>query len=202
MADFILLRDKNIADYRGWVKEFLAQNINDLNAAKIIIHNDLELAIKLSLSGGADIENIKQDAISVATAAKSGDGVKQNLAKISGIHFSSDKISLLSKTPKNLLKIASTHNFSEIKMACELNADFITFSPIFATPNKGEPKGLNALKSACEFAAKINANTKIIALGGIINKAQTAQIAHLMQSGDGVKSCFNLAGFASIRYFF
>ena len=102
-----------------------------------------------------------------------------------GIHFSSNFIHLLKDTPSNLIKIASTHNIKEIELANQYGADFITFSPIFATPNKGEPKGLEALKEAVKIS-----KAKVIALGGIMS---AEQICAVMKCG--------VAGFASIRYF-
>ena len=94
-------------------------------------------------------------------------------------------IHLLKDTPSNLIKIASTHNIKEIELANQYGADFITFSPIFATPNKGEPKGLEALKEAVKIS-----KAKVIALGGIMS---AEQICAVMKCG--------VAGFASIRYF-
>ena len=102
-----------------------------------------------------------------------------------GVHFSSNFIHLLKDTPSNLIKIASTHNIKEIELANQYGADFITFSPIFATPNKGEPKGLEALKEAVKIS-----KAKVIALGGIMS---AEQICAVMKCG--------VAGFASIRYF-
>lgn len=102
-----------------------------------------------------------------------------------GVHFSSNFIHLLKDAPSNLIKIASTHNIKEIELANQYGADFITFSPIFATPNKGEPKGLEALKEAVKMS-----KAKVIALGGIMS---AEQICAVMKCG--------VAGFASIRYF-
>lgn len=102
-----------------------------------------------------------------------------------GVHFSSNFIHLLKDTPSNLIKIASTHNIKEIELTNQYGADFITFSPIFATPNKGEPKGLEALKEAVKMS-----KAKVIALGGIMS---AEQICAVMKCG--------VAGFASIRYF-
>lgn len=82
-----------------------------------------------------------------------------------------------------LLVIASTHNLEEIALARE--ADFLTYSPIFATPNKGTPKGLENLKEILDTIAK-----PIFALGGIVSEEEVKQVC---QAG--------AYGFASIRYF-
>lgn len=109
------------------------------------------------------------------------------LLNADGLHFSSNNIINIKNAPKNMLKIASTHNEEEIIKACENGADFITFSPIFEC-NKGAPKGIDALKAATKLASKYKVKT--LALGGINNASQIEQI----------KST-KCAGFGAIRYF-
>lgn len=79
----------------------------------------------------------------------------------------------------------SAHSFEDIALAQSLGADYVTFSPIFATPNKGEPKGIEMLAEAVALF-----EIPIIALGGIVEEWHVEQIA---SSG--------AYGFASIRYF-
>ncbi|WP_067175741.1 thiamine phosphate synthase [Sulfurospirillum sp. UCH001] len=103
-----------------------------------------------------------------------------------GVHLPShalDKIEMAKAF--DLEVIVSTHTFSEIEEAQKRGADAITFSPIFATPNKGEPLGLEKLK---EINDRIH--IKCFALGGIINT-------------DQVNACEDVGvyGFASIRFF-
>jgi len=106
--------------------------------------------------------------------------------KFDGVHLRSDQLDLIkSAKRKKLIVIASTHNLFEIKKAIKNRADFITYSPIFFTPHKGEPKGLNILRKMIS-----KNNIKIIALGGIVNRYQIHKIK--------LKKSF---GFASIRYF-
>ena len=103
-----------------------------------------------------------------------------------GIHLTSkqfDKIKLAKDA--NLFTIISCHNEEDIKKAIQNNADTITYSPIFETPNKGKAKGVEELKEVNE-----KYSIKIIALGGIIDESHIDQI----------KAC-KLNGFASIRYF-
>ncbi len=103
-----------------------------------------------------------------------------------GVHLSSKQFSKISNAKKQgLFCVVSTHNEEEIHQAMALGADAVTYSPIFSTPNKGIPKGLEDLK---EKVAKIN--IKIIALGGIISDKQIAEIEST-----------NAFAFASIRYF-
>ena len=59
----------------------------------------------------------------------------------------------------------STHRKDQILQAASAGADFVTFSPIFATPSKlsfGPPQGLAELKLACQAAP-----LPVFALGGI-----------------------------------
>ncbi|MEJ5168255.1 MAG: thiamine phosphate synthase, partial [Arcobacteraceae bacterium] len=65
-------------------------------------------------------------------------------------------------------------------------ADAVTYSPVFDTPDKGKPIGLEALDMAKNEVAAI----MIFALGGIVTKEQI----------DSIKQT-KADGFASIRYF-
>ncbi|MDQ7067917.1 MAG: thiamine phosphate synthase [Sulfurimonas sp.] len=81
--------------------------------------------------------------------------------------------------------IISCHTKEEVLNAEELGADYVTYSPIFSTPNKGEPKGVHDLQNI------VNATSlKVFALGGIITEEQVKEVE---KSG--------AYGFASIRYF-
>lgn len=101
-----------------------------------------------------------------------------------GIHLTAAQFDEISRAKEaGLFVIASTHSYEEAVKAKE--ADAITYSPIFHSPNKGIPKGLEDLK---EITGKIN--TKIFALGGILSAEQIKQ----------VETC-GVYGFASIRYF-
>jgi thiamine-phosphate pyrophosphorylase len=101
-----------------------------------------------------------------------------------GVHLSSLQFCEIEKAKKaGLYVIASTHSYEEVLLASQ--ADAITYSPIFHSPNKGKPKGLADLK---EIKGKIKTN--IFALGGITSKEQIKQVEDL-----------GVYGFASIRYF-
>jgi len=103
-----------------------------------------------------------------------------------GIHLTSRQIEDIVKAKAlGLFVVVSTHTHDEALRAQRLGANMITYSPIFDTPNKGNPIGLGALK---ELQGIIS--LPIIALGGIITKEQ---IQMCIDSG--------ASGFASIRYF-
>lgn len=103
-----------------------------------------------------------------------------------GVHINKAHYNhILDAKQSNHFVIASTHDLEEALYVQELGADAITYSPIFYTPHKGEPKGLEKLK---EINDKINIHC--FALGGIIEESQ-------------VQACKKVGvfGFASIRYF-
>jgi len=103
-----------------------------------------------------------------------------------GIHLTSTQFeSIADAKALGLYVIISTHTHEEALKAQSLGADAITYSPIFASPNKGEPKGLEDLK---EIVDKIE--VPIFALGGIVTQEQIK----------AVEEC-GAYGFASIRYF-
>ncbi len=81
--------------------------------------------------------------------------------------------------------IVSTHSFKEAKESEAYGAWGVTYGPIFQTPGKGPPKGLEKLK---EITGKISIN--LFALGGIVTPEHVDAVE---RSGAD--------GFASIRYF-
>ena len=103
-----------------------------------------------------------------------------------GVHLPSYLMKDIKDAKKlNLEVVFSAHSLEDALRAQDLGADAITISPIFETPNKGKPLGLEKLK---EINDKIS--IKCFALGGIVCEAQVSACAK-----EGVY------GFASIRYF-
>ena len=104
-----------------------------------------------------------------------------------GVHLTSTQFDDILKAKElGLYVIISCHTFEDIQKAIDYQADAVTYSPIFETPNKGTPKGIEALKEVVDKYPNIN----IIALGGIINDEQIEQISKM-----------KAYGIASIRYF-
>lgn len=62
------------------------------------------------------------------------------------------------QTLAGLVVARSCHALTEIKAT---NADFVTFGPVFASPGKGPPTGLDALRVACQLGKPV------YALGGV-----------------------------------
>lgn len=76
-------------------------------------------------------------------------------ARADGVHLPSDAPE---QTLPGLLVARSCHTLLEVKNA---RADFVTFGPLFESPGKGTPLGLDALRSACQLGKSV------YALGGI-----------------------------------
>jgi len=106
--------------------------------------------------------------------------------KADGIHVSSyDFKTIALAKEKNLYVVASTHNIEEAKSAISYGADALTYSPIFDTPGKGKPVGLENLKEIIDII-----DAPIFALGGIITQEHILALEEV-----------HPYGFASIRYF-
>ncbi len=104
-----------------------------------------------------------------------------------GVHLTSSQIYLIPLAKeKNLEVIVSTHTLDEVLKAQNLGADAVTYSPIFASPGKGKPKGLVNLKDILS-----KCNIKVFALGGVVE----AKHIEMLEQTD-------VYGFASIRYFY
>ena len=104
-----------------------------------------------------------------------------------GIHLPSTAFSEIKEAKDSGLKvIISTHTKEEVLNAESIGTDYVTYSPIFATPNKGKPKGVDELK-----ALVAQTQIKVFALGGIVKQGEVDLIE---QSA--------AYGFASIRYFY
>ncbi len=84
------------------------------------------------------------------------------------------------QTLRGLLIARSCHTLAEIKTSA---ADFVTFGPVFDTPEKGKPAGLQALSAACKLGKPV------YALGGV----NWDNAAHCMSVG--------AEGIAGIRLF-
>lgn len=104
-----------------------------------------------------------------------------------GVHLTSGQFNDIKEAKEmGLFVIISTHTHEEVLRAQMLGADAVTYSPIFASPNKGEPKGIEDLRELLEIC-----EIKVFALGGIVTVEHVAMIERT-----------KVYGFASIRYFY
>ncbi|HEX9930138.1 MAG TPA: thiamine phosphate synthase [Pyrinomonadaceae bacterium] len=87
-------------------------------------------------------------------------------ADADGVHLTADSLSakiIRQNFPKNFIIGVSAHTLEDVLRVKSEGADFATFSPIFSTPNKGEPQGLEKLREVCAAAKPF----PIVALGGV-----------------------------------
>ncbi len=103
-----------------------------------------------------------------------------------GVHLTSQQVSEIAAVSRDFFTVVSTHTLHEALDAEMRGADAVTISPIFASPGKGEGKGVDFL---CNVSRKLQ-KAKVFALGGIVSQKEIAQIHRC-----------NPYGFASIRYF-
>ena len=103
-----------------------------------------------------------------------------------GVHLNSLQRGLIKQcADSSLLCAFSAHSFEDIEFAQSAGASFVTFSPIFNSPGKGKPLGLDLLKRAVSSFC-----IPIFALGGIDRESRVRAVG----------AC-GVEGFASIRYF-
>jgi thiamine-phosphate pyrophosphorylase len=110
-----------------------------------------------------------------------------NSLEASGVHLTSTQFDEIKKAKElGLEVIISTHTLDEVLKAEFLGADAVTYSPIFSSPGKGKPKGIDNLKDILK-----ECKIKVIALGGIIEEENIRALRDT-----------KAYGFASIRYFY
>ncbi|HEY2291185.1 MAG TPA: thiamine phosphate synthase [Thermoanaerobaculia bacterium] len=107
-------------------------------------------------------------------------------AGAAGVHLPADGVpvgALRERFGEGVLIGRSTHTAGEVARARDEGADYVTFGPVFATPGKGAPVGLEGLARAAA------AGVPVFALGGVTLE----RIGDLAGTG--------AAGVAAIRLF-
>ena len=108
-------------------------------------------------------------------------------AEADGVHLTSNSLSaeiIRRSFPKDFVIGVSAHTIDAAEKAKRNGADFVTFSPIFETPDKGAPQGIEKLREVCEKLKPF----PVIALGGI----DETNYKPVLENGAG--------GFAAIRF--
>jgi thiamine-phosphate pyrophosphorylase len=108
-------------------------------------------------------------------------------AKADGVHLTVDSLSaeiIRRSFPKKFIVGVSAHTVEEAETAKSQGANFITFSPVFSSPGKGEPQGIEKLREVCERLDPF----PVVALSGI-NETNYTEI---LETG--------ASGFAAIRF--
>lgn len=108
-------------------------------------------------------------------------------ARADGVHLPADGLSaavVRRSFPSEFLIGVSTHSAEEALAGQTNGADFVTFGPVFESPGKGKPQGLEALKRVCRLLDPF----PVIALGGI----DESNYENVLEGG--------ASGFAAIRF--
>ena len=103
-----------------------------------------------------------------------------------GVHLTSNSIPvnvIRSMVPADFLVGISSHSLDDAMAAAQDGADFAVLAPVFDTPGKGEPLGIDMLAEVCRATQPF----PILALGGTNER----NLAEVLRAGAG--------GFAAIR---
>ncbi len=121
-----------------------AENITGKTSTKLLVNDRADIA----LAGGAD-------GVHLASRSVSADIIRQSF-------------------PKNFIIGVSAHTIEKAEAARRQGANFVTFSPIFSSPGKGKPQGVEKLREVCEQLKPF----PVIALGGIdeTNSAKVLEV--------------------------
>ena len=87
-------------------------------------------------------------------------------ARADGVHLTASSLPVTvirNGFPKEFVIGVSTHTFDATSKAAKDGADFAVFGPIFDSPGKGDPVGIEALSEVCERSRPF----PVIGLGGI-----------------------------------
>jgi thiamine-phosphate pyrophosphorylase len=85
-----------------------------------------------------------------------------------GVHLPADSLpagAVRRATPRDFLVGVSCHTVEEVEAAAREGASFAVLGPIFATPGKGPPLGVDLLREACGRVAPLC--FPVLALGGV-----------------------------------
>jgi len=108
-------------------------------------------------------------------------------ANADGVHLTSRSLSaeiIRQHFPKDFIVGVSAHTIEATENAKIQGADFATFSPIFFSPGKGEPQGIEKLREVCALVKPF----PVVALGGICE----TNFTQVLKAG--------ASGFAAIRF--
>jgi thiamine-phosphate pyrophosphorylase len=112
-----------------------------------------------------------------------------------GVHLPADGIptaALRRRFGDALVIGRSTHTVDEVAREAQSGADYVTFGPVFASPGKGEPVGLDALAAATAHGIPV------LALGGV-GMAELPRVAAAGATGAaGIRLFQDLARLAEV----
>ena len=136
-----------------------------------------ELAVEAAkIIRGASTRLLVNDRADIALAAKAN-----------GVHLAANSLpvkTIRCNFPSDFIVGASTHTLEAARSAADNGADFVVFGPVFETPGKDEPSGLERLAEVCGNLHPF----PVIGLGGI----DESNYSTVLQAG--------ASGFAAIRF--
>ena len=128
------------------------------------------------LTGGTPTKLLVNDRADIALAANAD-----------GVHLNSRSLSaeiIRQNFPTDFIIGLSAHTIEEAATAKMQTADFVVFSPIFSSPDKGKPQGIERLREVCGRLKPF----PVLALGGV----DETNYAETLSAGAN--------GFAAIRF--
>lgn len=175
-------------------RNFARRKPQTLELIRIAVENKISLVqIREKQLGARQVFELAREAAEITrtTATKILINDRADIALAAdadGVHLTARSLSAETtrrKFPENFIVGVSAHSVEEAENARRQAADFVTFSPVFPTPNKGEPQGIENLRRICERLKPF----PVIALGGI--------------GADNFSEVFDAgaSGFAAIRFF-
>lgn len=182
-----------ITEGKATVENFSEQKANILEIVKTATENEISL---IQIREKHLTAKLVFELASVAAKITNKTGTKLLVndradiavaAKADGVHLTETSLSaeiIRRSFSKDFIIGISAHSLASAEIAMQREADFVTFSPIFASPNKGEPQGLEKLREVYE---KLE-NFPVIALGGI----DKGNYKSVLENG--------ASGFAAIRF--
>ena len=158
-----------------------------LETIKIAVQNKIPLIqIREKQLSARNLFELTAEAAKIAENSPTKILVNDRADIAHGVHLTEKSLSaaiIRANFPKDFIVGVSAHSLEKVLEAKNQNADFAVFSPIFAVPNKAEPRGLEVLREICETAKPF----PVIGLGGIDETNYQSVIK-------------NSSGFAAIRF--
>lgn len=108
-------------------------------------------------------------------------------AKADGVHLAANSLPvkvIRENCPSDFIIGASTHTLEAARSAAGNGADFVVFGPVFETPGKGDPQGVERLAEICGDLHPF----PVVGLGGI----NQSNYSTVLEAG--------ASGFAGIRF--
>jgi thiamine-phosphate pyrophosphorylase len=153
---------QNFSQTRPEILESIIDAVNDgvsmiqIREKKLTGRQLFELVVAaVPATAGTNVKLLVSERFDIALAAGA-----------SGVHLPSGSIpvdAVRACVPQSFVIGVSTHTFEEVTDTKRRGADYVVFGPVFPTPGKGKPKGLEELSRLCTAMAPF----PIFGLGGI-----------------------------------